>query len=196
MKLNSNHIIAYLATLSSVTGAPTDPATAVTAKYDDLPRVLVTNPLRTYKGLDYTDWNLATQQSLAVGVIASQPQPNRIVTGLSPTQAFTPQSPTYSALALLQFYFGYGARSAQGAVSQPTACTVTVMGCSASTGRQMASAVFKFVPPELVSVDPVPMVRAVLPTSFNQRLRKVTFEVRNPSLVVGVVDNLGYKLFP
>ncbi|KAL8847553.1 MAG: hypothetical protein Q9221_007412 [Calogaya cf. arnoldii] len=150
-----------------------------------------------YRGLDYSDWNLATQQPLSVGVIDSKSPPNRIASGNQPTQAFTPQTqaPSYKAFALLDFYFGCALRLQQATASQATPCTATLVGYSASTGKQVAKATFTYTPPGLVSVSPAPMTHAILPSEFNQRLSKVTFSIENPTLVVAVVDELGYELF-
>ncbi|KAL8754284.1 MAG: hypothetical protein Q9199_004458 [Rusavskia elegans] len=195
MKLSSGHIIACLAGLSCVTAAPSDNGIAVTAQYDNLANTIVPTPLPSYRGLSYNDWSYASQQALAVGVLASQSFPNRLVAGTMATQSIAPDTPTYQAFALLGFYWGCGVRSAQPAASQPLACTLAVTGFAASTGKQVATTTLTYTPPSPVSVGTVPMDHAILPSSFNQKLGKVTFSVSNQPATAFLVDDLSYKLF-
>lgn len=219
MKLNSCHIIACLAGLSSVTAAPSDKWTVVTAEvryhhplkartiifegkrtdqglpqYDDLPDTFIVAPIRTYRGLSYNDWSYASQPALAVGVVASRSFPNRLASGSMATQSIAPETPAYKAFALLDFHYGCVARILP-TVSQPVTCTITVTGYAASTGKLVTTTTLNSVPPPPVSVGTVPMDHAIMPISFYQRLEKVTFSVSNPTTTVVLVDNLSYNLF-
>ncbi|KAI4173803.1 MAG: hypothetical protein LQ346_008346 [Caloplaca aetnensis] len=209
MKFNSYHIVSCLAGLGSVLAAP-NPTTAKVnsipapdniecslternSQYDDLPNALVAVPLNSYQGVNYGNWVYATQQVVQVGGVESRSSPNRIGTGQTATQTFSPQSP-FKALALFDFYFGCAVRANTPAASLATSCTVTLTGYSASTGKAVVTASLKFTPP-LSPVAPVPMVQAILPSGFNQKLSKVEFKVPNPLLTIALVDDLRYYLY-
>ncbi|KAL8924515.1 MAG: hypothetical protein Q9208_003990 [Pyrenodesmia sp. 3 TL-2023] len=202
MKYNFYHIVSYLAGLSSVSAAPTImtarqappwPSKSQVDNYDDLPNALVATPITNYQEVTYGNWSYGSAQAVQVGGVASHSYPSRIASTPTGTQTFSPQSPN-QALALFDFYYGCALRASTAAVTQATTCTITLTGYSASTGKAVVTASFKFTPP-LSPITPVPMVQAILPSGFNQKLSKVEFKVSNPLTTVGLVDNLGYGLF-
>ncbi|KAL8898889.1 MAG: hypothetical protein Q9207_006475 [Kuettlingeria erythrocarpa] len=188
MKFSSYHIILCLAGLSSIFAAPND----MTAKYDDLPNTVASVPLSSYQGVNYGDWVYASAQAVQVGGLDTRSYPSRIGSGLREAQVFSPQSP-YQALALYDFYFGCVVRTTTPAATLATACTVTLIGYP-STGKAVVTASFKFTPP-VSPATPVPMVQAVLPTGFKQKLSKVEFKVDTPLAKLASVDNLHYGLY-
>ncbi|KAL8991863.1 MAG: hypothetical protein Q9169_007583 [Polycauliona sp. 2 TL-2023] len=196
MNFNSILVIACLASLSSVTGATSNNGTAMTAKYDDRKASLIPSPLKEYQGIEYTNFVLAAQPDISIGVLQSQSPRNRIATNPLGTPAITPQTPSYIAFAFQDFYFGCVLRTQNALLSQPKACDVTLTGYSASTGQEVAKTTVKFTPdPALVKIAPTPTDRVVLPSSFNQKLSKVTVAVSNSLVTAALLDNLGYRLF-
>ncbi|KAL8757996.1 MAG: hypothetical protein Q9184_004053 [Pyrenodesmia sp. 2 TL-2023] len=189
MKFNSYHIVSCLAGLSSVSAAPNE----MTSTYEDLPNALVGTPITNYQGITYGNWIYSSTQAVQVGGVASRSPPNRIATNPTAPQTFSPQAP-YKALALFDFWYGCSLRTMTAAAGQAQNCTITLTGYSASTNNAAVTVSFDFTPP-LSPITPVPMVQAILPSGFNQKLSKVEFKVSNPSTTVGLVDDLRAGLF-
>ncbi|KAL8951000.1 MAG: hypothetical protein Q9222_002998 [Ikaeria aurantiellina] len=190
MKLDPHILITSLAALGSVLAAPATTGTTITAKYDDLGNFVAAVPITSYKGLSYTDFVIASTEAVQVGGVASRSPPNRVGPGSSGNSAISPQSPTFKAFALLEFYYGCQVRLGEALAGVAAKCTFTLTGYAASSGKQVATATLTFNPP-LSPVAPVPMVKAVLPSSFNQKLSKVTVAVAGTN-VVGLIDDLRY----
>lgn len=73
-----------------------------------------------------------------------------------------------------------------------TRCTITVAGFQPNSNKEVALASFKFTPP-ISSVSTVPMIHAVLPSSFSKPLNNVTI-VQDSKLVALALDDLNYKV--
>lgn len=169
------------------------------ATYDDLasPPTLEP-PVGTYKDLIYNAWVVggATTPGVAIGGVADQSPPNSALT--SPDTQLTNGTPSfivakpYKSFSLLDFYFGCVARTDEGTAALATQCTITVAGFEAKDDKEVALASFTFTPP-VKPLTPVPMIHAVLPSTFYQALYNVTI-VQNPSLVALKIDNLHYTV--
>lgn len=73
-----------------------------------------------------------------------------------------------------------------------TRCTITVAGFQSNSNKEVALASFTFTPP-ISPVSTVPMIHAVLPSSFSKPLNNVTI-VQDSELVALALDNLNYKV--
>lgn len=73
-----------------------------------------------------------------------------------------------------------------------TRCTITVAGFQPNNNKEVALASFTFTPP-VSPVTAVPMIHAVLPSTFSMPLNNVTI-VQNSDLVALAIDNLNYSV--
>ena len=170
-------------------------------QYDDLERGLVERPIGTYDNLSYQAWDVGNFVSAVIPVkvlgVATRSPPNFILTSsltqlTGGTPSFTPAAP-YTSLGLLDFYFGCVANAQQGTATAALQCTITVSGFAPKTNKEVAVASYTFTPPVQVSVSPVPMIHAVLPSSFWQGLGNVTI-IQDNKLANLLVDNLHYSV--
>ncbi|KAL6716655.1 hypothetical protein ACLMJK_006223 [Lecanora helva] len=172
-----------------------------TATYDDLTSVpAVGNPVGTYKGLTYEAFVVGGPPlgvSLpSVGGVAAQSGHNYAVSEivrnvLNGTTSVVVASP-YKSVSLLDFYFGCSTATANGVVKEAIECTITVAGFQKSKNQEIALASYTFTPP-VSPVKPVPMIHAVLPSTFHQALYNITFANSNP-LASTEIDNFHYDL--
>ena len=77
-------------------------------------------------------------------------------------------------------------------VAVTTQCTITVTAFQKSSDKEIAIASFTFTPP-LKPVGQVPMVQAVLPSSFN-KVYKIAVVQNNPATQSLGIDNLVYTV--
>ncbi|KAL8807415.1 MAG: hypothetical protein Q9182_000754 [Xanthomendoza sp. 2 TL-2023] len=193
MKTSLLQIFCSLGAISSVFAAPTAPTastTKVTADYDNLPNALVVQPITDYKNLNYDSWTYATAQ-VQVGGVASKSPFNRIVSAASGIPTFAKQDRPFAPQVL---YFGCAVRAAQAAATLAVPCSITFTGYAASNGAKVGPATFKFDPPAK-PLTPVPMVPAVFPSVFQQKLSKLTVTYENQGTVVLLADSFNYTLY-
>ena len=131
-----------------------------------------------------------------MGGLASTSPPNRALTSsdiqlLSGTASFA-VAPPYKSLGLLDFFFGCTARTGERAVVVASQCSITVAGFVRGNNQEVALASFTFTPP-VSPVAPVPMIHAVLPSTFHKSLYNVTLVQNNPLLTI-LIDNLHYNV--
>ena len=107
------------------------------------------------------------------------------------TPSVTVLSP-YKTFGLKSLYFGCLLPLENGAVAETTQCTVTVAGFVQDKNEEVAVASFTFTPPT-VSAGKVPMIKAVLDSSFSC-IYTATIVQGNPLTQVLVVDDLSYCL--
>lgn len=128
-----------------------------------------------------------------VGGVATKSPPNLIYTSVDiqlqqkGTPSFTVAAP-YSSFGLYDFYFGCSTRTDEPTANAALQCTITVSGFVPKTNQEVAVASFTFTPP-LSPIAAVPMIHAVLPSSFRQGLSNVTIVQDNKLAALGV-DNL------
>lgn len=124
--------------------------------------------------------------------MAPASSPNAILTssqqqGTNGTPSFIPVSP-YKYIGLQDFDFGCGVHTDEPEVGVAAQCTIFVNGFAAGSNQEVATADFTFTPPT-VSVASVPMIHAVLPSSFtSQKIVNVTVVQDNPlteALLIG-----------
>lgn len=167
-----------------------------TKNHDFLTLGVVQNPVGTYKYLKYQAWVLligaVTDVPVRVGGVATQSPPVRILTSADiqlqqGTSSFTVAAP-YRSFGLYDFYFGCQVRTGEPTANAALQCTITVSRFVPKTNQEVAVASFTFTPP-LSPVDQVPMLHAVLPSSFSKGLNNVTI-IQDNKLAVLLIDNL------
>lgn len=175
--------------------------TEVTANFDNLTASalpVLGSGVGTYEGITYNSFSLVDNADETVGGVATHTEPNAILTsseqqGTNGTPSLTIAKP-YSSLGLINFWFGCAAHTGEAVAGLALQCTITVAAFESSSDEEVALASFTFTPPA-VSVTTVPMIEAVLPSTFLlPGIEIVTIIQDDPTTEALLVDSISYYL--
>ena len=153
------------------------------------------SPVGTYDSLLYETFDFASESDLLLGGVNYSSPKTAIFTSTQTQNNATPSVTVvapFKTFTFKSFYFGCILPLENGFAAEATQCTVTVAGFVQGSNKEKAVASFTFTPPTL-SVKAVPMVEAVLPSSFSN-IYSATIVQGNPVTQVLLLDDLYYCL--